>query len=105
MAITAKYVDSLPEIYRDILRAFWMFNPLRRPEYGVAFQSLYSVLNDKGYTLGQIREACIQMQKGGVLEIRNEIFAHPTAAGDELIEFVNHNRPPVVPDFPPLQTV
>lgn len=105
MAITAKYVESLPEIYRDILQAFWMFNPLRRPGYGVAFQSLYSVLNDKGYTLGQIREACVQMQKNGVVEIRNDIFAHPTPAGDELIEFVNRDRPSVVPEFPPLQTV
>ncbi len=104
MAITAEYVDHLPVIYRDILRAFWMFNPLRRPGYGVAFQTLYSVLSDKDYTLGEIHEACVQMQKGGVLEIRNDIFAHPTPAGDELIEFVNRDRPSVVPEFPPLQT-
>lgn len=105
MAITAAYVANLPPIYRDILQAFWMFNPLRRPGYGVAFQTLYSVLNDKGYTLGQVREACIQMEKGKVLEIRNDIFAHPTLVGDELIEFVNRDRPSVVPEFPPLQTV
>lgn len=104
MAITTEYVESLPDIYRDILRAFWMFNPLKRPGYGVAFQSLYSVLNDKGYSLGQIHEACVQMQKGGVVEIRNEIFAHPTPAGDELIALVNSDRPSDLPAFPPLQT-
>ena len=105
MVITAEYTNNLPPIYRDILEAFWMFNPLKRPGYGVAFQSLYSVLNDKGRTRGAIREACLKMEKGGVLEIRNEIFAHPTRVGDELIEFVNRDRPSVVPEFPPLQTV
>ena len=104
MAITAKYVESLPEIYRDILQAFWMFNPLKRPGFGVAIQSLYSVLSEKEYSLGQIREACLKMQAGQVVEIRNDIFVHPTRIGDELIDFINRDRPSLVPEFPPLQT-
>lgn len=100
--VTAEYVKNLPPIYRDVLRAFWMFNPLKRPNYGVSFQTLYSVLRDK-HTLGQIQEACIEMAKGGAMEIRNEIFAHPTPAGDELIALLNSDRPSDLPAFPPLQ--
>jgi len=82
--ITQEYMDSLPDIYRDVLAAFRVFNPQRNLDSGIAFQSLYSVLYDK-YNLAEIRIACDRMKKGGVLDIKNEIFAHPTQLGEELI--------------------
>ncbi|MDB5344673.1 MAG: hypothetical protein JWP89_3050 [Schlesneria sp.] len=103
VAVTTEYVDNLPMIYHDVLKAFWMFNPLRRANYGVAFQSLYSALSDK-HTLGQIREACVAMEQAGVLEIRDGIFAYPTQIGDELIALVNRDQQTELPPFPPLPT-
>ncbi|MEX2288534.1 MAG: hypothetical protein WD648_15660, partial [Planctomycetaceae bacterium] len=75
--VTSEWLADLPEIYRDIFQAFPAFNPQHRAGDGVAFQSLYSMLSDK-YTLTEIREACEQLSKGGAVEIRNGIFAHPT---------------------------
>jgi hypothetical protein len=100
MAIDAEYVKSLPEIYREILAAVPRFDPTRKAGYGLSFPSLYSALNGK-YNLAEIRLACERMAEGGVLEIKNEIFAHPTPLGEELIAAVTHGRValPGVPAF------
>ena len=57
MPISAEYVDSLPEIYRDMLAAFPQFNPTRKVGDGLSFQSLCSDLDGK-YTLGQTFLRC-----------------------------------------------
>ena len=87
MPITAEYVKSLPDIYRDVLIAFPQFDSTRKVGYGLAYQSLYSALDGK-YTPGQIIIACENMAKGGVMEIKNEIFTRPTPLGEELIAAV-----------------
>ena len=84
MPISDKYVNSLPEIYRDILAAFPQFNPTRKVGQGLPFQSLYSALDDK-YTLGRIIKACGNMAAGGVMESERKLFACPTPLGEELI--------------------
>ena len=100
MTITDEYVESLPEIYRDILAAFPQFNPTRKVGYGLAYQSLDSALDGK-YTLGQIRQACQNMAKGGVMQIKHTIFVCPTHLGEELIAAVTGG--PIAPtlDVPP----
>lgn len=98
--ITDDYLQTLAPIYKDVFRAFQMFNPARREGEGFAFQTLYSVLSDK-YTLGQIQEACRELEKGHAVEIRNGIFAHPTPLGEELIEAVTGTRPIPLPPFSP----
>ena len=102
MPVTAEYVKSLPDIYRDILAAFPRFDPTRKAGYGLSYPSLYSALNGK-YNLGEIRLACERMAEGGVLEIKNEIFVHPTSLGEELIAAVTGGTvpPPSVPPFNP----
>jgi hypothetical protein len=102
MPITEEYVKGLPEIYRDILIAFPRFDPTRRVGYGLSYPSLYSALNGK-YGLGEIRMACERMAEGGVMEIKNEIFAHPTPLGEELIAAASSGRVPAqaVPPFHP----
>jgi hypothetical protein len=102
MPITDEYVQALPDIYRDILAAFPQFDSTRKVGYGLSYQSLYSALNGK-YTLGQIKMACEKMAAGGVMEIKNEIFAHPTPLGEELIAAVAGGAipPPEVPPFNP----
>jgi hypothetical protein len=100
--ITQEYVNQLPDIYRDILSAFPEFDPDRRLGFGLAFQSLYSALEGK-YGVGEIRAACEEMQKAGAVEIRERIFVHPTALGEEIIEkLVGQTVPPRerVPPFP-----
>lgn len=102
MPITGEYVKSLPDIYRDILAAFPRFDATRRAGYGLSYQSLYSALNGK-YNLGEIRLACESMAEGGVMEIKNEIFAHPTPLGEELIAVATGGHVPAraVPPFNP----
>jgi hypothetical protein len=101
--ITDEYVKGLAPIYRDVLRAFWTFNPNARPEWGIAPQSLYSVLADKGYVLGQIHEACQQMVEGSVLTVEKGIFYKPTPVGQQMIERLqsSEGESKVVPKFSP----
>ena len=96
------YIKSLQEIYRDVLNAFWQFNPNGRPDWGVAPQSLYSVLHDK-WELGEIREACRQMAEGGALRVEKEFLYYPTPLGQEIIDTLQaaEGRPKVPPFTPP----
>lgn len=102
MPVTHEYVENLPAIYRDILAAFPQFDATRKQGYGLSYQSLYSALNGK-YTLGEIILACQELAKNAVVEIKNEIFVHPTPVGEELIATVTGNMAPqvAVPPFPP----
>jgi len=101
--ITPEYIESLPEIYKDVLGTYVMFTPPHRVGEGVAFQSLYSGLSEK-YTLAEIRVACEKMAAAEVLEIRNRIFVHPTQLGSELIAAITSGKSAevTVPDFPPI---
>jgi hypothetical protein len=102
MPVTDEYIKSLHPIYRDILAAFPTFDPTRKSGYGLSYQSLYSALNGK-YSLGEIRMACEHMADGGAMEIKNEIFVHPTVLGEELIAAVSGGMVPqmAVPPFNP----
>lgn len=102
MPITQQYVQSLADVYRDLLSAFPSFDTTRKVGHGLSFQSLYSAVDGK-YTLGEIKTACREMEKGGVVEIRNHIFAHPTPIGEELIARVTEGQvaEPMVPPFKP----
>ena len=102
MPVTDEYVKSLPLIYRDILSAFPRFDSTRKVGYGLSYQSLYSALNGE-YNLGEIKVACQRMAEGGVMEIKNEIFAYPTSLGEELIAGVTGGAVPsiAVPPFNP----
>ena len=102
MPITEQYVQSLAEIYRDVLSAFPSFDTTRKVGHGLSYQSLYSALDGR-YSLGEIRTACLEMAKGGVMTIRNQIFAHPTQVGEELIEKITGGQvpEPQVPPFNP----
>jgi glycosyltransferase A (GT-A) superfamily protein (DUF2064 family) len=105
LTISDHYVDQLPQIYKDILSSFFMFNPQQRLGERVAVQSLYSVLRDKNYTLAQIRVACEKMQEAGVAEITDKIFVQPTDLGKQLIQQLQtpDSATAAVPDFPPIE--
>ena len=100
--IAQEYVDRLAPIYQDLLKAFAEFDTSRRAGEGLAFQSLYSLLDGK-YSLTEIREACQQMEAGGAMEIRHQIFAHPTELGERIITKLTGKQPPTtsVPPFSP----
>ena len=104
LMIPQDYIDTLDDIYKDVLRAYVMFNPQGRRDEGVAIPSLYSGLYDKRYTLAQVRVACERMAEAGVVEIRDNIFVHPKPAGRELIAALTTGQTAdaTVPDFPPL---
>jgi hypothetical protein len=105
MPVTEEYLKTLAPIYHDILGAFPKFDSTRKVGYGLSYQSLYSALEnlDKKYTFGQIKLACEQMARGGAVEIKNEIFVHPTALGEELIAAITgkHAALETVPLFTP----
>ncbi|MCA9162080.1 MAG: hypothetical protein R3C99_07145 [Pirellulaceae bacterium] len=98
--ITDDYLTNLAPIYRDVLAAFFRFDPTRRSGDGLAVQSLYSVL-DEQYTLGEVRAACLELIKGGALELEHEIFVRPTEMGEQLVEALTDSRPTVLPPFNP----
>lgn len=98
--ITQDYLSTLAPIYRDVLAAFPRFDPTRQYGEGLAFQSLHSVL-DEQYTLGEVRAACLELERGGAVEVRNKIFAHPTEIGEQIIEAITGKRPVSLPPFMP----
>jgi len=98
--IPAEYIDQMPEIYKKIFGAFWMFNPTRKQEHGISANSIYSVVSDK-YSLGEVVAACDSMAEQGVMEKKNGNFYHPTQVGEQILEAVTGKKPVEVPPFPP----
>ena len=114
MSIVSKtYVDSLPLIYRHILAAFPKIEPARRAGEGLAYQTLFEHLRSrkrpllkKGekaeWSLGEIIEACQNMEKGGAVQIKQNIFVCPTPLGEEMITLLTGAKAGEyhVPEFP-----
>lgn len=96
MAFPQEYLDQIPTIYLDILEAYPRIDPARKKGYGLAVSTIYSNLvnENRPYALGEIREACLNMAASGVVRIQNEIFAHPTDLGEELIASLTHQPIP-----------
>ena len=90
--VTQKYVDSLPEIYRDILSAFPDAEPARKAGWGLAYSTLYERL-DRKHSLGEIIQACEQMAQGKAVEIKNRMFVCPTPLGEEIIVLLTGKKP------------
>lgn len=99
--ISQQFADSLPDIYRDILKAIPRFNSQRELGAGIAIQSLYASLDNR-YSLSQVRLVCERMAEAGVLELRHEIFVYPTELGTELVRQVAAESfaEAAVPEFP-----
>jgi hypothetical protein len=98
------YAENLPPIYRDILSAFPTIEPGRKAGYGLAFQTLamHFANTARGYSLGDVQEACRRLAEGGFIEIKNGIFAHPTDLGEQLIAAVTGRPRASSPDIPQL---
>lgn len=100
------YAKSLPVIYRDIMAAYPVIEPSRKAGYGLAFQTLamHFVNTRREHSLGDVQEACQRLAEEGFIEIKNEIFAHPTDLGEQLIAAVT-SRPRApkagIPQLPP----
>ena len=99
------YAKRLPPIYREVMAAFPAIEPSRKAGYGLAFQTLaiHFANTGRGYSLGDVQNACMRLADSGFLEIRNGIFAHPTDLGEQLIAAVTGGpRAPVanVPELP-----
>ncbi len=86
----ADYAERLPPVYRDIVTAFPTIEPCRKAGYGLAFQTLamHFANTRRGYSLGEVQEACERLAEHGFIEIKNGIFAHPTDLGEQLITVV-----------------
>jgi len=102
-AVSEQYLQSLPDIYRDILAAFPELEPTRKAGYGLAYQTLYEALRSR-YSMGDIVQACQQMEAGGAVEIKHQIFVHPTDQGEQIIEGLTGKKAPSshLPAFPEL---
>ncbi len=118
--VTKEYVEGLPQIYRDILAAFPEIEPARKAGEGLAFQTLFGRLRDAAYgedlrsyveadrkrswSIGEIIQACQNMEKGGAVQIKQRIFVCPTPLGEEIIALLTGKQAGGhhVPAFPPL---
>jgi hypothetical protein len=98
------YAETLPDIYREILSAFPRIEPNRKANYGLAYQTLAADLEDRGFgfSLGEIIQACQQLQERGIVTTKHGIFVHPTDFGDRLIHLLTGQEPAqvVVPALP-----
>ena len=100
-----QYAENLPSIYRDIMAAFPRIEPGRKAGYGLAFQTLtmHFANTGRGYGFWEVQEACKQLANSGFIEIRNDIFAHPTDLGEQLIAVITGGpraSSPVIPQLP-----
>jgi hypothetical protein len=100
-----EYARNLPPVYRDIMAAFPAIEPGRKERYSLAFQTLavHFANTRRGYGLEEIQEACKRLADSGFIEIKNEIFAHPTDLGEQLIAAVTGGPRAlklVVPELP-----
>jgi hypothetical protein len=98
-----EYVESLPPIYREILRAFPRIQPNRKAGYGLGFQTLAADFERErlGFALGEIILACQELQRQGLVQIQYELFVHPTERGERLIAAITGRETPPV-TVPPL---
>lgn len=99
-----EYVESLPAIYREILRAFPRIQPNRKAGYGLGFQTLAADFENEhlAFTLGEIILACQELERQGLVEIKHDLFVHPTARGERLIAAITGREAPqrTVPPLP-----
>jgi len=98
------YAKSLPDIYRDIMKAFPAIEPDRKAGYGLAFQTvaMHFANTRRGYSLEEVQEACMRLADQGFIEIKNGIFAHPTDLGEQLIAAVTDRPRASSLSLPPL---
>ena len=98
------YASSLPSIYRDIMAAFPTIEPGRKAGYGLALQTLamHFANTRRAYSFGDVQEACKKLAEEGFIEFKNEIFAHPTELGEQLIAAVTSKPRASKPSTPPL---
>ena len=99
--VTKDYVESLPEIYRDILSAFPKIEPARKAGWGLAYQTLGENLG-ASHSLGEILEACQNMERAGAVEIKHRILVCPTELGEQIITLLTGKKAGEfhVPEFP-----
>ncbi len=97
------YADTLPPIYREILAAFPRIEPHRRQGQALAFQTLAADFEEqkKGISLGEIIEACQELEQHHLVKIVNGIFVQPLLLGERLIVIITGQQAPVV-KVPPL---
>jgi hypothetical protein len=88
------YAEQLPLIYREILTAFPRVEPNRKAGYGLAFQTLAADFEEQGldFGLGEIIQACEQLEGHHLVTIRHRIFVHPTDYGERLISVLTGQK-------------
>src|SRR5262245_35727394 len=101
-----EYAAALDPLYKDILAAFPRIAPYRKKGFGLALQSIAADFegNKKSAGISIIMTACHELEKNGLVEIKNEIFVHPTSVGEKLIELISGKQAPevTVPKLPPV---
>jgi hypothetical protein len=90
------YVDLVPPIYREILGAFPHIEPAPGLRPGIPnpcadFENCALTIG-----LGEVIQACQELERNGLVEIQNRIFVHRTALGERLIALMTGQQAPVV---------
>lgn len=99
------YIEELPPIYREILASFPRLEPSRKRGYGLGFQTLATDFESRrlGFTLGQVMQACRQLEEHGLVKIKHRLFVYPTGQGERLISALTGSEAAeeTVPPLPP----
>ena len=95
-----KYVSSLPPIYREILESFPRIAPYRRQGDGLAFQTIDADFEIRGkpYDIREIMLASENLERNGLVEVKNRLWVKPTENGERLIAIVAGEQPAVTVD-------
>lgn len=102
-----EYAESLDPIYTEILGAFPRLEPNRKRGFGLAFQTLAADVGARRKDIGvmEVIQACKELEKNELAEVKNGIFVHPTLVGERLISIITGKAAPPevkVPKLPPV---
>ena len=104
VAFPKEYIESIPEIYKEILGSFPKIQPHRNFGDSLAVHTIQVKLQEMGkpHSLAEIKTACNRMADQGVVSISVGMFVEPSDIGERLIEDLTGSpaRQPEVPEFP-----
>lgn len=91
------YADQLPEIYRDVLKAFQESDPNRFFGDGLATGTLHAYLHGGRHNKHELEIALGRLEEAEFFRYDDLLgFYFPTPLGEELLAVVSGRRPQVI---------
>ncbi|MBL9165925.1 MAG: hypothetical protein JNL18_24595 [Planctomycetaceae bacterium] len=107
-----RYIDGMPEIYKDIFRAFPRAEPRRRQGDSLFLSTIAVVMKELGgaksltYHFADVEQACVTLARYGFFRapsVNHSLMLRPTQRGEEVIEYLSgvHAEQPMIPALDP----